>query len=51
MEHFLHNARVAALHGDAFGSYGEGYMRFSYATSLDNINKGLERIKESMEKL
>ncbi|MCW4032013.1 MAG: pyridoxal phosphate-dependent aminotransferase [Candidatus Bathyarchaeota archaeon] len=51
MEHFLHNAHVAALHGDAFGSYGEGYMRFSYATSLDNINKGLERIKESMEKL
>ena len=51
MERFLHNAHVAALHGDAFGIYGEGYMRFSYATSLDNINKGLERIKESMEKL
>lgn len=51
MEYLLKNARVAALHGDAFGIHGEGYLRFSYATSLDNIKKGLERISEGIEKL
>jgi aspartate aminotransferase len=35
---------VATLSGTAFGAYGEGYLRFSYATSLDNIRKALERM-------
>ena len=51
MEYLLRNARVAALHGDAFGVHGEGYLRFSYATSIDNIKKGLARINEGIEKL
>ena len=42
----LYEAGVATLSGTAFGAYGEGYLRFSYATSLDNIHKALERIKK-----
>jgi len=34
---------VAALAGTAFGAYGEGYLRFSYANSQENIKKALER--------
>lgn len=35
---------VAALAGTSFGSFGEGYLRFSYASSRDNIRKALERL-------
>lgn len=38
---------VAALSGTAFGAYGEGYLRFSYANSQEQIRKALERV-ESM---
>jgi aspartate aminotransferase len=41
----LYQAGVATLSGTAFGAYGEGYLRFSYATSLDNIRKALERMR------
>ncbi len=34
---------VAALAGTAFGKFGEGYLRFSYANSQENIKKALER--------
>jgi aspartate/methionine/tyrosine aminotransferase len=37
---------VAAAGGTAFGAYGEGYMRLSYATSLDNIKIAVERIEK-----
>ena len=37
--------------GSAFGEAGEGHMRFSYANSLDNINKGLEIFEEVCAKL
>jgi aspartate/methionine/tyrosine aminotransferase len=40
----LNEAGVAALPGTAFGEYGEGYMRFSFANSLANIESALERI-------
>ncbi|MFH1502043.1 MAG: pyridoxal phosphate-dependent aminotransferase [Candidatus Eisenbacteria bacterium] len=40
----LNEAGVACLSGTCFGSFGEGYLRFSYANSLDNINKALDRI-------
>lgn len=36
---------VAALAGTSFGKYGEGYLRFSYANSVENINKALANIK------
>jgi aspartate aminotransferase len=41
----LEKAGVALLPGNSFGEYGEGYLRISYANSLENIQKGLERIK------
>ena len=40
----LEQAGVAALSGTAFGKYGEGYLRFSVANSLENLNKALARI-------
>ncbi|WP_078058134.1 aminotransferase class I/II-fold pyridoxal phosphate-dependent enzyme [Desulfurobacterium indicum] len=48
----LENAKIAAVPGSAFGY--PGYMRFSYATSMENIKKGLDRfevaVKAIMEK-
>jgi len=41
----LEKAGVALLPGNSFGKYGEGYLRLSYANSIKNIRKGLERIK------
>lgn len=41
----LEEAGVAALAGTAFGENGEGFLRFSYATSVGNIEKGLARIR------
>ena len=37
---------VAALAGTSFGKYGEGYLRFSYANSQENIKKAIERVAE-----
>lgn len=48
-DHLLYNAGVAALPGTAFGPYGEGYLRFSYANTLENIDLAVERIKESFK--
>jgi aspartate/methionine/tyrosine aminotransferase len=41
----LNEAGVAALPGTAFGNYGEGYLRFSFANSLTNLEAALERIR------
>jgi aspartate/methionine/tyrosine aminotransferase len=46
----LHEAGVAALSGTAFGRYGEGYLRFSYANSLENIQEALARIHQVSER-
>lgn len=40
----LYEAGVACLSGTAFGAHGEGFIRFSYANSIDNINEALNRI-------
>ena len=40
----LEDAGVAALSGTAFGDFGEGYLRFSVANSIQNIEKALDRI-------
>jgi aspartate aminotransferase len=46
IEHaLLEEAGVAALSGTAFGSNGEGYVRFSYANSIENIREGLRRFE------
>ena len=42
----LDEAGVALLPGSAFGKYGEGYLRLSYANSLENIQKALDRMGE-----
>ncbi|MFH1101286.1 MAG: pyridoxal phosphate-dependent aminotransferase [Methanobacteriota archaeon] len=47
--HLLYKAGVAALPGTAFGPYGEGYLRFSYATSLENIDEAIKRITKSLK--
>jgi aspartate aminotransferase len=41
----LYEGGVAALAGTAFGAAGEGYIRLSYANSVENIEKALERIR------
>jgi aspartate aminotransferase len=42
----LEDAGVACLSGTAFGEFGEGYLRFSVANSLENLTKALERIDQ-----
>jgi aspartate aminotransferase len=50
-ERFLMDeAGVACLSGTAFGQYGEGYLRLSYANSVENIQKALERIAKALAK-
>jgi aspartate/methionine/tyrosine aminotransferase len=46
----LEEAGVAGLSGTAFGDYGEGYLRFSVANSIENIEKALGRIGGWVEK-
>lgn len=41
----LQEAGVACLSGTAFGEYGEGYIRFSIANSIENLNKALDRVE------
>lgn len=47
-ERILDGYGVALLGGDAFGSYGEGYLRISYANSLENIRAGLVQIERAV---
>ena len=48
-ERFLYDAGVACLSGTSFGAYGEGYIRFSYANSVENIREGIRRVRECLE--
>ncbi|MEM3550147.1 MAG: pyridoxal phosphate-dependent aminotransferase [Candidatus Bathyarchaeia archaeon] len=50
-EYLLNKAGVAVLPGTSFGSFGEGYLRLSFANSVENINKALKRIREVLENL
>jgi aspartate aminotransferase len=47
-DHLLYDAGVCGLAGTAFGKHGEGYLRFSYANSRENLSAALERIGESL---
>ncbi len=49
-DYLLYEAGVAVLPGTSFGSYGEGYLRLSFANSVENIKKALERISAALEK-
>ncbi len=46
----LDTVHVACTPGIAFGDNAEGYLRFSYATSLDNITKGMDRLEEYLNR-
>lgn len=45
----LEEAGVGCLSGTAFGAFGEGYLRFSYANSQDNIREALRRIEKTVK--
>ena len=49
-DQLLQNAGVAVLPGISFGEYGEGYLRLSFANSVENIKKALDRIEKSLKK-
>jgi aspartate aminotransferase len=46
----LEQAGVAALSGTAFGEFGEGYLRFSVANSLENLQQALDRVDQWTQK-
>lgn len=49
-EFLLFDGGVACLSGTAFGEHGQGYLRFSYANSVDNITEGLRRMREALKR-
>jgi aspartate aminotransferase len=44
----LEQAGVAVLSGTAFGQFGDGYLRFSYANSVENIRLAMQRIRTTL---
>ena len=48
-EYLLEEGKIAAVPGSAFGT--EGFVRFSYATSMENIRDGMERMADAIFKL
>ncbi|MFL2654749.1 MAG: pyridoxal phosphate-dependent aminotransferase [Alphaproteobacteria bacterium] len=44
----LEKAGVATVAGTSFGKMGEGYIRFSYANSVDNIRKALDKVSDTL---
>lgn len=50
-EEILAKAKVAVIPGHDFGRFGEGYLRFSYATSLPKIEEGMDRVEKFFSKL
>ena len=47
-QRMLEEAGIAVISGTSFGAYGEGYLRFSYANSTENIRRALERMGEML---
>ncbi|MBT8406623.1 MAG: aminotransferase class I/II-fold pyridoxal phosphate-dependent enzyme, partial [Deltaproteobacteria bacterium] len=45
----LHNAKVGVTPGVDFGENAEGYIRFTYANSLENIAEGMDRLQQYLE--
>jgi aspartate aminotransferase len=50
-DYLLKEAGVAALDGACFGEYGQDYLRFSYANSVENIRRALSRIEQAVKSL
>jgi len=49
--YLLEECKVVTVPGTAFGRQGEGYIRLSFATSLDMVKEGIARIKKGIEKI
>jgi aspartate aminotransferase len=49
-ERLLNEADVACLAGTSFGAFGEGYVRFSYANSMANLGKAMDRVEQFVTK-
>ena len=47
-DELLYEAGVASLNGGSFGSFGNGYLRFSYANSLENLMEAVERMRKHL---
>ncbi|MCT2534339.1 aminotransferase A [Aquibacillus koreensis] len=45
----VNNAKLALVPGDAFSSFGQGYLRLSYAYSLETLQKGMDRLEQYLE--
>ncbi len=45
----LEEKQVVVVPGDAFGSFGEGYIRISYASSMENIKKGMDALEDFLK--
>jgi aspartate aminotransferase len=50
-DYILNEAGVAVLFGTSFGKFGEGYIRLSYANSVENIREGLSRMERALQKM
>jgi len=50
-EKLLMNAHVGMTPGSAFGEGGEGYLRISYANSMENLKNGMDAVEDAMRKL
>jgi aspartate aminotransferase len=51
LANYLLENGVAVIPGGAFGKQGEGFLRLSYATSMENIKEGVKRIEKALENL
>lgn len=47
----LEEKQVVVVPGDAFGEYGEGYVRLSYASSMESLEKGLDAMEDFLRKV
>ena len=50
-DYLLEESGVAVLPGTAFGGYGEGYLRISFANSLEKVARAMDKMEETLSKL
>ena len=50
-DYLLKEAGVALLSGTSFGKFGEGYLRISYANSIENLSEACRRIRKALNNL
>jgi aminotransferase len=50
-EKFLYDEHVAVVPGSAFGESGEGFIRISYAKSMSDLSKAMDRLERFLSKL